>query len=53
MAVILDPESESAWLDGEEVSFEPVSADEFRAYPVSKAVNDPSNDDPGLVRPAE
>jgi putative SOS response-associated peptidase YedK len=53
MAVVLDPDAESTWLDGEDVSFDPVSADEFRAYPVSTAVNDPSNDRPELVRPAE
>ncbi len=53
MAVILDPASESAWLDGGDVSLGPVPGDELRAYPVSKAVNDPSNDNPELVRPAE
>ena len=53
MAVILPPESEAAWLEGESVSFEPTPADGFRAYPVSTAVNDPSNDRPELVRPVE
>jgi putative SOS response-associated peptidase YedK len=53
MAVILPPESETAWLEGESVSFEPTPADGFRAYPVSTAVNDPSNDCPELVRPVE
>lgn len=53
MAVILTPDSEAAWLEGESVSFEPAPADEFRAYPVSPAVNDPSNDRPELVRPVE
>lgn len=53
MAVILDPGAESAWLGGENVSFEPVAGDEFRSYPVSTAVNDPSNDRPELVRPVQ
>ena len=53
MAVILDPGSESAWLEGREVPFEPIGADGFRSYPVSTAVNDPSNDRPELVRPVQ
>ncbi len=53
MAVVLDPDEEAAWLDGNEVSFEPAPAEEFRSYPVSTAVNDPSNDRPDLVRPVE
>lgn len=51
MAVVLDPDEESAWLDGDRVSFEPAPADRFRSYPVSTAVNDPSNDRAALVRP--
>ena len=53
MAVILDPGAESAWLEGAEISFDPMPADGFHAYPVPAAVNDPSNDRPELVRPAE
>ena len=49
MAVVLEPDQETAWLDGSEVPLEPAPADDFRAYPVSTAVNDPSNDRPGLV----
>ncbi|WP_254840796.1 SOS response-associated peptidase [Natronomonas marina] len=50
MAVVLDPGEEAAWLDGGEVPLDPAPADEFRAYPVSTAVNDPSNDRSELVR---
>jgi putative SOS response-associated peptidase YedK len=46
MAVILSRERE--WLSGGEFSL--ASADELRAYPVSGAVNSPTNDDPSLVR---
>lgn len=53
MAVILDPESESAWLGGEDVSFDPTPGGEFDVSPVSMAVNDPANDRPELVRPVE
>jgi putative SOS response-associated peptidase YedK len=49
MAVILDQEQEDAWLAGESVSLDPPSAETFRSYPVSTAVNDPSNDRPALV----
>ncbi len=53
-ALALAPEDESAWLDGagvEEVGMPPDDA--FRAYPVSTAVNDPSNDSPEVVEEAE
>ena len=53
MAVVLAPEEEKAWLDGGDVSFEPAPAEPFRSYPVSTAVNSPSNDRPDLVRPIE
>ena len=53
MAVILPPRREEVWLDGEDVAFEPASPEPFRSYPVSTAVNDPSNDRPELVRPVE
>ncbi len=53
MAVVLDPDEETAWLEGEDVSFEPAPPDQFRSYPVSKAVNSPANDGPELVRPLE
>ena len=50
MAVVLEPDRETAWLEEADVPLEPAPADDFRAYPVSTAVNDPSNDRPGLVR---
>ena len=53
MAVVLEPGEEAAWLDGGSVSLEPAPAEEFRAYPVSTAVNDPANDRPELVREVE
>ncbi len=53
MAVVLDPGEETAWLEGEDVPFEPAPSDRFRSYPVSRAVNSPANDGPELVRPLE
>ncbi|ELY47473.1 SOS response-associated peptidase [Natronorubrum sulfidifaciens] len=55
MAVILEPEREREWLtaDDPQALLEPYPADEMRAYPVSKAVNDPSTDEPSLVEPLE
>ena len=53
MAVVLEPGEEDGWLDGGSVSLEPAPAEEFRAYPVSTAVNDPANDRPELVREIE
>jgi len=53
MAVVLSPDEESAWLEGKDVALDPAPAGEFRAYPVSTAVNDPSNDRPELLRNVE
>jgi putative SOS response-associated peptidase YedK len=53
MALVLDPADEAAWLDGADVEAVGPPADEqFRAYPVSTAVNDPSNDRPEVVEEA-
>ncbi|WP_049899245.1 SOS response-associated peptidase [Halococcus agarilyticus] len=52
MAVVLPPDGEQRWLDGEadgKELLEPYQAEEMRAYPVSTAVNNPSNDSPALV----
>lgn len=50
MAVILDRDEESSWLDGAPVEdLEPTPEDTLCAYPVSTAVNSPSNDSPTLV----
>lgn len=57
MPVILEPGDESVWLDGDanesrlRAVLDPYPADEVTTYPVSSAVNDPSNDHPGLVDP--
>ncbi|WP_302081411.1 SOS response-associated peptidase [Salinibaculum rarum] len=54
MAVILDGDERDRWLTGaaEEATalLDPYDG-EMRAYPVSTAVNDPSNDSPALVEP--
>ncbi|WP_336133940.1 SOS response-associated peptidase [Natronomonas amylolytica] len=53
MAVILDPEEERAWLDGEDVPLDPAPTEGFRSYPVSTAVNNPANDRAELVQPVD
>ncbi|GAB3677388.1 SOS response-associated peptidase [Halopiger thermotolerans] len=57
MAVILEPDREREWLTADDPKaaglLEPYPADEMRAYPVSTAVNDPSNDEPSLLEPLE
>ena len=53
MAVILSPGKEDAWLNGADVSFEPMNGDGFRSYPVSTAVNNPANDAPELLEPVD
>ncbi|QGX94319.1 SOS response-associated peptidase [Haloplanus rallus] len=57
MAVILDREAESTWLHGsvEEAAalLEPYPAAEMETHPVSQRVNDPRNDAPDLIEPAE
>jgi putative SOS response-associated peptidase YedK len=54
MAVILDDEEIDAWLTGDATTatsvLDPYDG-EMRAYPVSTAVNSPSNDSPELVEP--
>ncbi|PSP88428.1 DUF159 family protein [Halobacteriales archaeon QS_4_69_34] len=54
MAVVLPPENEDRWLDGE-ASGEVLAPHpgEMRASPVSTAVNDPANDSPALVEEVE
>ncbi len=58
MAAILRPEDEALWLDPtishtEELVqlLKPYPDDELEAYPVSRAVNAPSFDDPACIRP--
>ncbi|NHN46766.1 SOS response-associated peptidase [Halostella sp. JP-L12] len=57
MAVILDEDDRGAWLDADPDAaadlLDPFPADEMRAYPVSTAVNDPSNDAPAVAEPLD
>lgn len=53
MPVVLEPDDWDAWLtssaDDAAALLRPLPADRLEAYPVSKRVNNPSNDDPGCV----
>lgn len=57
MPVILKPEDEELWLDPHtEVPslnqlLRPYPTESMEAYPVSRAVNDPANDNPELIKP--
>ena len=58
MPVILSPELHEVWLDPENDDREellsmlaPYPAEEMEAYPVSRRVNRPANDDPGVLQP--
>jgi putative SOS response-associated peptidase YedK len=57
MPVILPPDLYEAWLGDEAekqeliAMMEPYPSDEMEAYPVSRFVNKPSNNDPGCVEP--
>ncbi|MFC7142299.1 SOS response-associated peptidase [Halosimplex aquaticum] len=57
MAVVLAPDEEDGWLsddpDEAEALLDPYPGDEMRTYPVSTAVNDPSNDSPAVLEPVE
>ncbi|WP_263018346.1 SOS response-associated peptidase [Natronobiforma cellulositropha] len=55
MAAMLEPADESGWLEGGVTSdaLGPYAPAELRAYPVSTAVNDPTNDGPSLVEALE
>jgi putative SOS response-associated peptidase YedK len=59
MPVILAPEDYDLWLDPDVREADPLlallapyPADSMEAYPVSRFVNSPSNDEPSCVRPA-
>jgi putative SOS response-associated peptidase YedK len=59
MPVILPPENYDMWLDPDMREAEPLldlmrpyREDVMEAYPVSKRVNKPSNDEPSCVEPA-
>jgi putative SOS response-associated peptidase YedK len=54
MAVVLDPDEEERWLADADPGthrelLDPSPAEQWRSYPVSTRVNDPNNDDPGIV----
>jgi putative SOS response-associated peptidase YedK len=54
MPVILDPADWPAWLEATETTIplallQPVAAPRMRAYPVSRRVNSPKNDDPQVI----
>jgi len=58
MPVIVSPRDYDRWLDPMATEledlhalFEPASAEELTAYPVSRLVNDPANDSPACVDP--
>ncbi|QSG07953.1 SOS response-associated peptidase [Halapricum desulfuricans] len=54
MAVVLDPEQQQRWLSAADRSvLDTPSAGEWRAYPVSTRVNDPTNDDSGVLEEVE
>jgi len=54
MAVILDPDEEAEWLTGDADAVADLLGPyggPMRTYPVSTAVNDPSNDSPAIIDP--
>ena len=53
MPVVLDPATAASWLagDNELLEFAAEFCPDMRAWPVSKRVNSPRNDEPGLVDP--
>lgn len=58
MPVVMDKRDEDMWIDKEEKDIEkllslltPYKGDDMEAYPVSKAVNKASNDNPDLIKP--
>ena len=58
MPVILEPDEEDAWLsEGNgavlEDVIDPYPEEELEAYEISPRVNDPTNDDPGVIEPAD
>ncbi len=57
MPVLLPRDEEEAWLtadpDERETLCQPYPGDDLAAYPISTAVNDPSNDSPSIIEPDE
>lgn len=57
MPVVLSREDERTWLDGpldqREALCRPASTTDLTAYPISTRVNDPTNDGPEIIEPAD
>ena len=60
MPVILKKEEENHWIDSINQNIEkikellaPYPDGEFEAYPVTRAVNNPENDSPDLIKPGK
>ncbi|PSP78031.1 DUF159 family protein [Halobacteriales archaeon QS_1_68_20] len=58
MAVVLAPGEERAWLDADDPAeradlLSTPDPDPFHAYPVSSAVDDPTNDSPDVIQPVD
>ncbi|QSG14120.1 SOS response-associated peptidase [Halapricum desulfuricans] len=54
MAAVLDPDEEATWLSNADPEthqglLEPSPAEQWQSYPISTRVNDPTNDDPGVI----
>lgn len=54
MAVVLGPDDEATWLSNADPEthrglLEPSPAEQWQSYPISTRVNDPANDDPGVI----
>ncbi|MFC7046239.1 SOS response-associated peptidase [Halobacteriaceae archaeon GCM10025711] len=58
MPVVLAPDEEDRWLAADDPGelqglLDPYDGEDMHAHPVSTAVNDPSNDRPGVVEPVD
>lgn len=58
MPVILEPENENKWLEGGDPKLlkdllDPIDSSKLKMFPVSKKVNNPENDSPGLDEPID
>lgn len=57
MPVVLPERDETAWLEADPDErrelCQPYPADDLDAYPISTRVNNPGNDDSGIIEPAE
>ena len=59
MPVMLEPDEEDAWLDGDWDGvdagslLDPYDGDDLRTYPISRAVNDPANDSSDVIEPVD